>query len=250
MAPQHAATPDVSKTSRNSPKAVYQELRRMLLDGVIPPGEAVSQVQLAKQLGVSTTPMREAMRLLEGEGLLVFEPNRRMRASPIRPADVDSTFASRIALESVAIRITVPLLETQDLEDLNARLSEMDEAREARDIDSWDSAHQAFHALLVSRVGDPMNRAVRWLADQTERFRRIGFGAAAPTIWESTMAEHRQIVESCRSQDATSAARLLGTHFGHAALALFEQWSLEHEPAEVRAAIAALDSAPAGGHRP
>jgi DNA-binding GntR family transcriptional regulator len=215
----------------------------MLIDGAIPPGAAVSQVRLAKQLGVSTTPMREAMRLLEGEGLLVFEANRRVRASLISPAGVDSTFASRIALESVAVRITVPSLGSHDFADLDTELSAMQQAWRLGDIDSWDSAHQAFHACLVGHVGEPMERAVRWLTDQTERFRRTGLGGAAPATWEAAMAGHRQILDSCRVGDAAGAARLLGVHLGEAALALFEQWDMDHEPVEVRAAIAALDGA-------
>ena len=65
---------------------VYLRLREMLLNGEIVPGTAISQVKLARELGVSTTPLREAMRLLQAEGLLIAEHNRRMRVAPLDPA--------------------------------------------------------------------------------------------------------------------------------------------------------------------
>lgn len=68
---------------------VYTRLREMLLNGEIPAGAILSQVKLARQLGVSTTPLREAMRLLQAEGLLIAEHNRRSQVAPLDPGDID-----------------------------------------------------------------------------------------------------------------------------------------------------------------
>src|SRR3954464_15979178 len=102
-------TPPISNT-----REVYSRLRAMLLNGEIPPGTVISQVKLAKQLGVSTTPLREAMRLVQAEGLLIAEHNQRSRVAPLDPADIDVVYASRILLEAVAISLTVNGLTAED----------------------------------------------------------------------------------------------------------------------------------------
>ena len=113
---------------------VYLRLREMLLNGEIVPGTVISQVTLARELGVSTTPLREAMRLLQAEGLLIAEHNRRMRVAPLDPRDIDAVYASRILIEALAIRLTVPTFTPADIAGLRADLDAMAQAAEAEDI--------------------------------------------------------------------------------------------------------------------
>ena len=79
---------------------VGNRLRTMILQGALEPGSVLSQVALARQLGVSTTPVREAIRLLEAEGLLITERNRRARVPPLEIEDLDAVYSSRVLLES------------------------------------------------------------------------------------------------------------------------------------------------------
>src|SRR3954467_14981008 len=96
--------PARGNTRRNT-EDVYLRLRELLLNGEIPAGTVLSQVKLARELGVSTTPLREAMRLLQAEGLLIAGPNRGSRVAPMDPKDIDAVYASRILIEALAIRL-------------------------------------------------------------------------------------------------------------------------------------------------
>jgi DNA-binding GntR family transcriptional regulator len=98
-----------------STQHAYDELRRKILQGELAPGATFSQVQLSTQLGVSRTPLREAVRLLQMEGLLRTDPRRRVRVSPLSTEDFEDLYAIRIALESLAVRLTVPQLSEAEL---------------------------------------------------------------------------------------------------------------------------------------
>src|SRR5580765_593543 len=104
---------------------VHDRLRSAILRGEIPPGEATSQVALAKQLGVSRTPLREALRLLEREGLVISQPNRRVRIAQFSIADLEGVYAMRIALEATGIRATVPTMSDEVFAELEGLMAQM-----------------------------------------------------------------------------------------------------------------------------
>ena len=98
---------------------VYSSLRESILNGALPPGESLSQVQLATKLGVSRGPLREAVRMLQREGLVEAEVNRRGRVSSFSMDDLEQLYAMRIVHESLAIRITVPRFTQKDIDALH-----------------------------------------------------------------------------------------------------------------------------------
>src|SRR5579872_1925723 len=93
---------------------VHDRLRDAILRGEIAPGEATSQAALTKQFGVTRTPLREALRLLESEGLVLSQPNRRVRIADFSIDDLESLYAMRVALEAVAVSLTVPTLRSEE----------------------------------------------------------------------------------------------------------------------------------------
>src|ERR1700722_10486 len=88
---------------------VYERVRTAILDGDLAPGAVMSQVALAEELGISRTPLREALRMLQSERLVEAEPNRRVRVAPMSPADLEELYVVRITLEAEALRLSVPL---------------------------------------------------------------------------------------------------------------------------------------------
>src|ERR1700745_1309753 len=93
---------------------VHAPLRAAILRGELPAGQTTSQVSLARDLDVGRTPLREALRMLQREGLVVSEPNRRVRIAALSATDAEELYVMRIALEAVAVRITVPTLTSTD----------------------------------------------------------------------------------------------------------------------------------------
>ena len=91
----------------------HTRLRRLIVRGAIAPGSELSQVELARRLGVSTTPLREALRRLEAEGLVDSRRNRRPRVRAFDVEELDSIYAARVLLEWLAVRLTVPLMDAR-----------------------------------------------------------------------------------------------------------------------------------------
>ena len=104
--PRVVQVPDIRKVdlpeARQAIPHVHAYLRECILDGTLKPGTKLSQVSLAAQLGISRTPLREVLRMLQEEGLVEIEPNQRTRVSGLDPAELDDVYASRILLETLA----------------------------------------------------------------------------------------------------------------------------------------------------
>lgn len=88
----------MSENGKQSSEQVYERVREAILDGVLAPGTVMSQVALAEDLGISRTPLREALRMLQSEGLIEAEPNRRVKVAPMTPADLEELWMIRVTL--------------------------------------------------------------------------------------------------------------------------------------------------------
>ncbi|WP_051792731.1 GntR family transcriptional regulator [Amycolatopsis jejuensis] len=233
----HPADDMLTTRSVSNTEDVYARLRGMLLNGEIRPGTVLSQVQLAKELAVSTTPLREAMRQLQAEGLLIAEHNRRSRVAPLEPRDIDSMYGSRIVMEALAIRLTVPALRAADLEALHEDLRRMRKASEEQDLTTWEPLHAEFHRRLTSGADEHMARVIDSIASHTERYRRSSlFGSPART-WEIGNEEHEAIVRACEAREPEQAAGLLARHLARSALTMLAKVAPEEDPVAVREAL-------------
>jgi DNA-binding GntR family transcriptional regulator len=221
-------------TAELSTEVVHDRLRSAILRGEFDPTVPLSQVQLAARLGVSRTPLREALRMLQREGLIDSEPNRRVRVAELSVGDLEQQYASRVLLEALAVRLTVPLYTANDRSELRQALAKMTELK-GRDVDLWESAHHAFHQLLRRYAGKRICRLADDLSDHTERYRRVYM--AEPRAWSAAAAEHAAIVDACDDGDAAAASTHLARHLARTALTLIAQFNPEHEPAPVREAL-------------
>jgi GntR family transcriptional regulator, rspAB operon transcriptional repressor len=198
-----------SAPARQSVEHVHRVIRESILDGSLEPGETMSQVALADELGVSRTPLREALRMLQGEGLILSEPNRRVRVAPLSLADVEELYAIRIPLEVTALRLSLPRMSPEDIADLEGSMAAMAHFAEADDYARWYVPHQAFHRGLTQRAGARFDALLLQLFDHAERYRRIHFGRQFPS--QST-TDHREILDAVKAGDADRASALLGRH--------------------------------------
>src|SRR6478609_8207019 len=104
---------------------VYDRVRTAILNGELAPGAIMSQVSLAEELGISRTPLREALRMLQSEGLIEAEPNRRVRVAPMSPEDLEDLWIIRVTLETEALRLSMPRMTADDLARLEGSMAEM-----------------------------------------------------------------------------------------------------------------------------
>jgi DNA-binding GntR family transcriptional regulator len=236
------------RPDRDSVEHALTTLRHRIVRAEIAPGTELSQVSLAAELGVSTTPLREALRQLEAEGLVESRRNRRPRVPPFDPDDLDSVYCNRVLLESLSVALSVPQMTADDLSALCGHLETM--ARLAREPDDteWGAAHVAFHRGLVAGCGESLRSQVDVLIARSERYRRMSVLGNEPVHRGGVGAhEHTAILEACQARDPRRAALLLARHLARSALALLAQMAPDFDPIEVRTAVQMVMSWSASG---
>jgi len=225
----------VVANGRDNTAAIHRRLREAILAGEIAAGSELSQVKLADDFGVSRGPVREALRLLEREGLVEAELNRRARVAPFSPRDLEEVYAMRIVNEAVAIRATVPHLTDEDLATLHADLDRM-EVLSGTDIVDWEPVHRHFHHTLVSYAGTRLVSLIGQLSDHAERYRLV-YLPREPRAWSVGAAEHREIVAACAARDEAAAGDLLARHLARTAGSMLLHVAPDHEPTLMRTAV-------------
>jgi DNA-binding GntR family transcriptional regulator len=219
---------------------VHHALRQAILRGELPAGSWLSQVQIAKQFSVSRGPVREALRLLQREGLVEAEVNQRARIATFSVEDLEQLYAARIIMEALALSVSVPRFSDDDLAQLGADLEELD-GLAGVDMEAWEVVHRRFHLGLVAHAGERFRRMIEQNIDHAERYRRV-YITQSPRSWSVGAAEHHEIVEACRARDGATAASLLAAHLSRTALTVFMLAAPEHDPAAIRAALAQATS--------
>jgi len=227
---------------------VYECIRRAILNGDLAPGSRISQVKIAEDFGLSRTPVREALRMIQREGLITAELGRQVVISSTSVADLDELYALRINLDTTTARMTVPLLDDQDMAELQQCMSTMDAHTDLGSFEQYDAAHQLFHLIIIRRAGTRHVNHSTLLNDHAERYRRLYL--SQPASWEQGRTEHREILAACEARDGDLVARLLAEHFAKIALTLVAQIDSTFEPWLVRAAIRSALQFPIKSPRP
>src|SRR3954453_15759972 len=203
-----AESPEAAPRDGQNVAAVHDRLRAAILSGEIPAGQATSQSTLARDFGAGRTPIREALRMLQREGLVLAEPNRRVRIAELSASDAEELYVARIALEAVAVRITVPALTADDLAALEGLMAQMDFYMRRRDTDGLRAPHGEFPARLVAGAGPRVTTLLRQLFDHAERYRRA-FGGIGPEGLGGPPRQTRDILDAAGAREAQGAPRRL-----------------------------------------
>jgi DNA-binding GntR family transcriptional regulator len=223
----------MSENGQNT-EDVYERVRGAILEGELAPGAVMSQVALAEELGISRTPLREALRMLQGEGLVESEPNRRVRVAPMTPSDLEQLYVVRVTLEAEALRLAVPLMTPEDLARLEGYMAEMSHYAQAKDYRRWVVPHKAFHRALTASAGQRVNDLLRQLFDHSERYRRLHIGHG-PSAWAT--AGHREILDAAKLGDRDLSASRLASHLARTGLEVIELLEPGYDPGQLRSAL-------------
>jgi DNA-binding GntR family transcriptional regulator len=205
--------------ARQSAEYVHRRVRNAILEAELPPGETMSQVALADELGVSRTPLREALRMLQGEGLIEARPNRRVRVAAMSADDLEQLYAVRISLEAQALRLAVPRMSSEHIGRLEGSIAEMAHFAQQRDMRRWLVPHAEYHRQLTSPAGERFASLLAQLFDHAERYRRLHLGHG-PSAWAT--ADHREILDAVEAGDGNVAAALLAQHLSRTAFEVAE----------------------------
>lgn len=213
---------------------VHAALREAILNGSIETATSISQVQLAESLGVSRTPLREALRMLQAEGLVESRPNRQVRVTGLSIMDLDELYSIRIAVESLAALSSVARLTRGDLTRLESCIDEMNR-RHTDSLEGWDEPHADFHRVLISRAGNRLAALAHRHRDHARRY-RFDFLLATDSR-TSSIEQHRRMFEAAQARDARTVAAMLAEHLALTALTLAERMAPSHQPMLTLAAL-------------
>jgi DNA-binding GntR family transcriptional regulator len=213
---------------------VYERVRAAILDGELAPGAVMSQVALAEELGISRTPLREALRMLQSEGLVEGEPNRRVRVAPMTARDLEELCIMRVTLEAEALRLSVPSMTSEDIARLEGHMAEMAHYADQKDYRRWNAPHERFHRTLTEHAGERVNFVLSQMFDHAERYRRLHIGQG-PGAWATP--QHRDILDACKAGDRDKAAALLAGHVARTGLEVSELLDPAYDPELLRTAV-------------
>ena len=197
-------------------ESITGRLRQLILDGQLRPGQALRPADLAPRLGVSAMPVREALRILDAEGLVTFKPRIGARVAEIREEDVEELYLIRGALEGLAARLAATNLTDSDLAGLHEAFDEMTAARGRNDFDTFSQYDKEFHRRQYAASGRPgLVKRILDLWDVGRRFYAVTprTGGSIEPAWKA----HRAILEALDARDASAAEQLTRIHTEEAA---------------------------------
>lgn len=189
---------------------VYDILSRRILLGSLPPGTRLLQADIAAQLSLSTTPVREALQRLSTEGLVRIDAHRGAIVRGLNVDELTEVYELRMVLEPLAIRKAVHLITEPELARAAELCDRMDEL--TGDPAAWAEANRDFHAVLAEAARSPyLNEILQGLRNKAMPYVRLSMGLQ-DTFHGAANAEHRQLVEACRDRDPDRAARIELAH--------------------------------------
>ena len=194
-------------------QAVLDGLRTLIVTGEFPPGQAIRQDEVAARFGVSRVPVREALKMLEGEGFLTYVPQKGFRVVQLSITELIEIYDMREWLETGLVRVSVPRLTRANLAAVEDAMERMEHAAAERDLTVVSQQNRLFHFQFFTPSG--MKRAVGEVSrlwDATDPYRPLYFNDHYDA--ETVNAEHRDIVDAAFSHDVERTVRLLNLHRG------------------------------------
>lgn len=201
----------VAEMNTSAVDLVISEIRRSILTGALPPGERFSVRELARQLGVSHIPIREALRRLEGEGLVLLHQGRSAQVASLSVPDLDAIYRLRLRLEPALAADAAPLHTDGTVAELATLLDRMD------DVDpevAWQ-AHTDFHFAIVQPAATAWDeRVLRTMWTAAERYTHLVFDYAniSDGEREARHARHGVLLDAVRAGEGADLATALEEH--------------------------------------
>ena len=190
---------------------VQQRLRNDIVSGTFPFGSRLVMDDLASRYGVSHMPIREALRVLHGEGLVVIEPNRGASVRPIYSGFIEDLFDMRCAIEMMLARRAAERRTTAHLDALREAAASLEARVAAGEPSSVPAANRNFHALVNDAAGNPGALPIvdsHWLL-LAALLKRYGYGDER---FGRVIDEHQQLIQAIERRDGHSASLLMGAH--------------------------------------
>jgi len=192
----------------------YEELRRRILTGEIPPGSVFSQTMLAQEIGVSTTPLREALRRLAAEGMVQLDSHRDARVTPLTAEEARNLYVIRENLDPLAAELAATSRTPSDISKIEAALKRLTPLSNSTDLDAL-TAHREFHRSIYLSSHNPLLIGIlEGLWDKADQYRQIGLQSQKNSKKDQTRVqeEHVQIADAVIAGQAEQAREAMQRH--------------------------------------
>ena len=227
--PRLPARPPVPPDAPTLPRVAAERLRELIIEGVLPPGTRLNERQLGQQLGVSRTPLREALRVLAAEGLVEIAPNRGAQVVRLSADDIRESFEVMSALEALSGELACRHVTDEEVAEIKALTFEMLAAHARADLPGYYRLNRQIHDRIN---GAARNRLL------TEIYRRLNLRIQNLRFrsnfdrdkWSRAAQDHAAMVAALEARDGAAMARVMRTHLVHKGDAVLEA---------LRAAVAA-----------
>ncbi|MDB5728788.1 MAG: putative gntR-family transcriptional regulator [Noviherbaspirillum sp.] len=190
---------------------VRERLRSRIVDRILKPGDHIDEIALAEEFGISRTPLREALKVLQSEGLITMIPRRGCFVAELSSHDLDDIYNTVAALEGQTARVAAQALSEKDLKRLRQLQDRMESAATAGDYDAYRPVNREVHEILQTVAANS------WLNDIVANLRRVLMLHRYVTIWlperlHQSVGEHRDLLVALEARDADAAEHVMRTH--------------------------------------
>ena len=215
---------------------VRDQIRSAIVSGELAAGTPLSSEKLSATYGVSRTPIREALRLLQEEGFITVASNQRPRVTTWSSEELEAVFVQRILLTAMCTSLSVPRLTASDLDEIHTLLQTLSRAEEEGDHETWRKADIAFHTAHTHLAPPALFADLQKLNARALMFRYMWLGQRSPTMTLS-FDDHDVIHAACVAGDAMGAASAVAHHLATVGITLLARVDPAREPTAVREAL-------------
>lgn len=193
---------------------VFNTLRQAILRGEMEPGERLMEIQLAQKLGVSRTPIREAIRKLELEGLVIMIPRKGAEVAHITEKDMRDVLEVRSTLEELVVQLAIKNVAEEKLDELRAANRVFESAVVSKDVVNIVEADVKFHDILYSMTNNPrLIQIINNLREQMYRY-RLEYVKDARTH-SILISEHNDIIKQIKEKNVDVARKVIHQHISN-----------------------------------
>jgi len=190
---------------------IYEKIRDDITFGRLMSGERLTEKKLSELYKVSRSPIREALRQLESEGLISFERNKGIEVAKLSVKQVQQIYDLRELLESYAVRIAIDKMLKKDIAYLEDLHRKMIKAAQNKDTQSWLHNNALFHGFFRDKAdSESLSQLIVMLKRQIYRYQYMSVGY--PRFFETYIEHHASLIEACKKKDAASAERTMKIH--------------------------------------
>jgi DNA-binding GntR family transcriptional regulator len=205
------ATSKAERPKQTSVERVYTFVRQGIMQFSLKPGESISDIAIAKRIGISRTPVREALRQLELEGLVLHTPHRGWMVRALQRDDVENIFEIKECLEAMLIRQATKKLTSQDKGVLTKAMANMEEATSRKDQEAWLAADDCLETTLYLAAGNPRARQIVSSLNAQWHWVWVGIIELGDRM-EQSAREHKAILAKVFAGDADGVEALALSH--------------------------------------